>query len=78
MTLIQNWKRVATKSWSVRCHAVSALLYSVIAGALLFWPALADHIPLGWFCLGAVVLSVAGCVLRLLDQGIGDKAVGGE
>lgn len=70
--LVKNWKHIVWKSWSLRCHAASALLYSVIGGALMFWPALQDTLPLGWFCVGAVALNVAGAVLRLVDQKIGD------
>lgn len=70
MRLIDNWQSVAGKSWSFRCHAAGVVLYSLIAGALMFWPALQGHVSLYFFCFGAVALNLAGGVLRLVDQGL--------
>ena len=70
MKPVKNWKQVATRSWSSRCHVASAGLYAIVAGCLMFWPALQYSMPLVWFCVGAVALNAAGFVLRLVDQGL--------
>ena len=78
MKPVKNWKQVAGRSWSSRCHLASAGLYSVVAGSLMFWPALQEHIPLIWFCLGAIGLNLAGFVLRIVDQGIAGASIGDD
>jgi len=65
-------RRTAKKTWGIGCHAAAALVYAVVAGALMFWPALQEHLPLIWFCTGAVGLNVAGAVLQLIDKQLGD------
>lgn len=66
-------RRVARTSWSIRCHAAAALLYGVILGGLMFWPALIERIPLGWFAFGAVWLNVAGVTLKYFDKDLRDE-----
>lgn len=61
-----HWRHSVKNKGRVGCHAAAGLVYSVIAGALMFWPALQDHISLTWFAAGAVALNVAGEVLHFL------------
>jgi hypothetical protein len=65
-------RHVAKKGWGTRCHIVAAVLYSVIGGALMFWPAMQEVIPLKFFAFGAVGLNVAGVGLKMLDGDIPD------
>lgn len=60
-------KRVGRK-WSWACHAVAAVLYSIIAGAIMVWPTLQNEIPLEWFFAGGIGLNVAGAVIQLVDR----------
>ena len=64
MHLIDNWKAVAKRAWSMRLIALSAVL-SAIEVAL---PYLDDRFPRGTFAVLAGAVSLAAGIARLLAQ----------
>lgn len=64
MTLIDNWKAVAVKAWSMRFIALSVIL-SALEVAL---PYVSDLFPRGTFALLAAAVSVSAAVARLIAQ----------
>ncbi|WP_315768198.1 hypothetical protein [Bradyrhizobium sp. SZCCHNR2012] len=68
MRLIDNWRRELLRLHSMRAAIAGAAFWSAVGGAIMIWPALADHIPTAAYAAGGVVLSVAFGVARLLKQ----------
>ena len=64
MQLIDNWKAVAVKAWSMRFIALSVIL-SAFEVAL---PYVSDLFPRGAFALLAAAVSVSAAVARLVAQ----------
>ena len=64
MNLVPNWKKVATKSWSIRLIVLAALL-SGIEVALPFLPI---NISAGWFTVASILTSAGAYVARLFAQ----------
>ena len=62
--LIPNWKKVALRLWSFRL----SLVFAAIAGLYSIWPAFQDALPLVWFALLAVGMSVAIAIARITKQ----------
>lgn len=70
MRLIKNWRQVLFHSWSMRAFAAS--MVCLWLPDVIFWVFGRDTSPRFWFVL-AFLLLVAGMVLRLKDQDIGDE-----
>lgn len=64
MTLIDNWRAVAVKAWSMRLVVLSAIL----SGAEVALPLFSDAIHRGTFAGLAIVVSLAAAVSRLVAQ----------
>lgn len=68
MRLIDNWPRELRRLHTIRVAIGGAAFWSAIGGAIMIWPALADHIPVGAYVVGGVLLSVGFGVARVLKQ----------
>lgn len=68
MQLIDNWRSAILRLHSMRAAILSAALWSSVGGAVMIWPALADHIPTGAYVAGGIALSIAFGIARLLKQ----------
>lgn len=64
MRLLDNWRALLTKAWSVRLAALAAVL-SAVEFAL---PFVAPSRSSGWFALAALLVSLAAAVARLVAQ----------
>lgn len=64
MTLIDNWKAVATKAWSMRLVLLSMTLSAVEVAV----PYLDQSMPRGTFAVLAGVVSLAAALARLVAQ----------
>jgi hypothetical protein len=64
MNLIDNWKAVATKAWSMRL----ALLSAVLSAIEVCLPYLDGTMPRGRFAMLALAVSVSAAVARLIAQ----------
>lgn len=67
--------KLIDKTWADigRLHSMRAaigggLFWSAVGGAVMVWPALADHIPIGFYVLGGILLSAAFGLARVLHQ----------
>jgi hypothetical protein len=70
MKLIDNWKDVLTKAWSVKFGMLGGLFYVVNAlidlGGVL--PYLQDYLPPKTFLVLALVCALAGFISRFFKQ----------
>lgn len=64
MQLIDNWKAVAKRAWSMRLIALSAIL----SAAEVVVPYFADAFERGTFALLAVAVSLGAAFARLVAQ----------
>jgi hypothetical protein len=64
MRLVDDWRRVLARAWSVRLLLIGAGL-SGLAGV---WFALVDAVPLWLFIVGGVVLPMLAVAARLVAQ----------
>jgi hypothetical protein len=64
MTLIDNWKAVAIRAWSMRLVVLSAIL----SGAEVALPLFSDAVHRGTFAALAIVVSLGAAVSRLVAQ----------
>ncbi|UPT85176.1 hypothetical protein HAP41_0000033345 [Bradyrhizobium barranii subsp. apii] len=68
MRLIDDWHSKLLRLHSMRAAIGGAAFWSMVGGAIMVWPALADKIPVGAYVIGGIVLSAAFGVARLLKQ----------
>lgn len=64
MSLIENWRRVARYSWSIRLILLSGLF----TGFDIILPLYVERMPRGIFAGLSVFVAVAATVLRLVAQ----------
>lgn len=62
--LIENWRRILFKAWSVRL----ALLAALLSGVEIVLPQFSDAIPRGVFAALMLVLTLAATIARLVAQ----------
>jgi hypothetical protein len=65
MTLVENWKTILTKAWSIKFTGASLVLSAIEVWVQLVQPA---GVPGGAFAGIAVLVSLAAGVARLLAQ----------
>lgn len=68
MKLIDEWRRVAMKAWSVRMALLSALLSGAEFALPMLPDGLVEAIGRGRFAAAAFVLSLAAGVARVVAQ----------
>lgn len=68
MHLIHNVGRLWHRLWSVRVAAAGVIFWAGLSGLYLVWPAFAGQIPLWFYAVGGVVMSIALGVARVLKQ----------
>lgn len=64
MTLIDNWRAVALRAWSMRLVVLSAIL----SGAEVALPLFSDAVHRGTFAGLAIVVSMGAAISRLISQ----------
>lgn len=64
MTLVDNWKAILTKAWSVRFNVFAILLSAVEALLPLF----ETEIPRGTFAMLAAIVTAASMTARVIAQ----------
>lgn len=64
MTLIDNWRTVAVKAWSMRLVVLSA----IFSGAEVALPLFSDAVHRGTFAALAIVVSAGAAISRLIAQ----------
>jgi len=64
MTLIEDWKVILKKAWSVRLIALAGLL----SGCEIILPMYSDVIPRGVFAILTSLVAVAAMVSRVVVQ----------
>lgn len=64
MRLVEDWRRVLARAWSVRFM----FLATAMSGLAAVWFALADYVPIWLFILGGVVLPMVALAARLISQ----------
>lgn len=63
--------KLIDKTWGEisRLHSVRvAMFWGAVSGLIMIWPALADRIPVVWYAVGGVLISVAFTAARVLKQ----------
>lgn len=64
MKLVDNWRRILRRAWSIRFNLAAAAL----TGAVGAWSAFANDIPDSWYLGIAMALNVGALLARLLQQ----------
>jgi hypothetical protein len=62
MKLIPDWH---LKIWR---HVLTALFWSAIGGLILVWPVLAEHLSVGAYIAGGVLISAIYGVAKILHR----------
>lgn len=63
-TLIEDWRRVLRRAWSIRL----VLLGAALSGVEVFLPLFSDAVPRSLFALLSIAACVGGAVARLVAQ----------
>lgn len=66
--LIDDWRRIVRRAWSVRLALLSAALSAAEFALPMLPDALVDLVGRGRFAAGAFVISIAAGVARLVAQ----------
>lgn len=66
MKLLDNWKLVVKRAWSIRLIVFAAIL----SGVEIALPVIDQlvEIPRGWFAAGSFIVTVAAFIARLVAQ----------
>ena len=64
MKLIDDWKKILKKAWSVRLLVIAGLL----SGVEIILPLLVDSFPRGLFAVLSFVFTAAAFVARIVAQ----------
>lgn len=68
MRLIDDWRRLWPRFWSMRVAIGGVMFWAAVAGLYLVWPAFAGVIPLWFYAVGGVLMSIALGLARLFKQ----------
>jgi len=66
--LIDDWRAKIGKLWSVKVAIGGIIFWGALSGLWAIWPAFVDWLPLWFYALGGVVMSVALAVARVIKQ----------
>lgn len=67
MRLIANWRK-AHKLWSIRVALSGVVFWSALSGLWIIWPAFVERVPLWFYAIGGVLMSVALGIARSFKQ----------
>ena len=73
MRLIDNWKKVSLRAWSIRIPLGGAAIIGLLEGLQMLIPALSDDIPRGTYALICIAVGIATPVARVIDQDLTGK-----
>ena len=68
LCLLDDWRRVARRAWSIRLSIVAALFTAAEVVVPLFGDVLQDVMPRGVFVLLAFSASIGAAIARLVAQ----------
>lgn len=68
MRLIDNFWHCLTRLWSIRVAAAGIVFWGALSGLWAIWPGLVDQIPLWFYAVGGIAMSVALAIARVLKQ----------
>lgn len=66
--LLDDWKHIASHSWSFWITVFSVVLWSAMGGLILVWSAFEDLLPKGAFIGIGICLNIAIGIARLTKQ----------
>lgn len=66
--LIDNWRREISRLWSIRVALAGVVFWGALSGLWVLWPAFVDWLPLWFYAVGGVAMSVALAIARMLKQ----------
>lgn len=66
------WAEVK-RLWSMRLALAGIVFWSAVSGLWVLWPAFAEVLPLWFYAVGGIGMSVALAVARVLKQKGADK-----
>ena len=61
---VAEWRDVLKRTWSIRVTA----FWGAVSGLILIWPAIDTVLPVWFYALGGVVISMVWAVARVLKQ----------
>lgn len=67
MRLIDDWRR-GNRLWSIRIAWGGVVFWSALSGLWVLWPAFVEKLPLWFYAIGGVLMSVALAIARVLKQ----------
>lgn len=68
LPLVDDWRRIMRRAWSVRLALLSALLSGAEFALPMMPDSLVDLVGRGRFAAGAFVISIAASIARLVAQ----------
>lgn len=68
LKLIDNWKTEATRLWSMRVAIAGVVFWSALSGLWVLWPAFVEKLPLWFYAVGGIAMSIALGLARLTKQ----------
>ena len=68
LSLLDDWRRVARRAWSIRLSVVAAIFTAAEVVVPLFGDVLLDVMPRGAFVLLAFAASIGAAIARLVAQ----------
>lgn len=66
--LIDNWRRDLGRLWSIRVALAGVVFWGAVSGLWVLWPAFVDWLPLWFYAVGGIAMSIALAVARVLKQ----------
>lgn len=68
MRLIDNCRTQLTRLWSLQVAALGVVFWGALSGLWVVWPAFVDWIPLWFYAVGGIAMSIALAIARVLKQ----------
>ena len=66
--LIAGWRREAGRLWTMRIAIGGAAFWAALSGLWALWPAFVEKLPLWFYAIGGILMSVVLGVARLMKQ----------